>query len=47
MDAVTPIEIEFPTLRVMLESQAIEADWAQARYDQLALMEDRRLNALC
>ena len=47
MDAVKPIEIEFPTLRVLLESHVTEEDWALSRYDQLTLMEDKRLDVLC
>ena len=47
MDAVQPIEIEFPTLRVLLESQVVEEDWCKSRYNQLALMEDKSLDALC
>ncbi|XP_047313953.1 uncharacterized protein LOC124917607 [Impatiens glandulifera] len=47
MEAVQPIELELPTLRVLLESHVIEEDWLKSRYDQLSLMEDRRLDALC
>ena len=47
MDAVEPIEIEFPTLRVLLESHVTEEDWAQSCYDQLTLIEDKQLDALC
>ncbi|MGV7727662.1 hypothetical protein PJN26_29580, partial [Mycobacterium kansasii] len=47
MDAVQPIEIELPTLRVMLETQVTEEDWVQSRYNQLTLIEDKWLDALC
>ncbi|XP_074267061.1 uncharacterized protein LOC141590363 [Silene latifolia] len=46
MEAVQPIELEVPSLRILLESQVPEADWVQARYDSLVLLDERRLNAL-
>ena len=33
MEAMLPIEIEMGSLRVALEQQIPEADWAQARFD--------------
>ncbi|XP_074298045.1 uncharacterized protein LOC141628850 [Silene latifolia] len=46
MEAVQPVELEVPSLRILLESQVPEADWVQARYDSLVLLDERRLNAL-
>ena len=43
MEAVLPIKIEIGSLRVTLEQQILEADWAQARLDQLNLLDERRL----
>ena len=34
-EVVLPIEIEMRSLRVALEHQISEAEWAQSRYDQL------------
>ncbi|MCR2847796.1 reverse transcriptase-like protein [Weizmannia coagulans] len=45
MEAVLPTEIETQTLRVALEGQISEAEWAQSRYDQLTLLDERRLRA--
>ncbi|RVW45429.1 hypothetical protein CK203_079721 [Vitis vinifera] len=39
------VEIEMGSLRVALEQQIPEADWAQARFDQLNLLDERRLRA--
>nr|KYP47346.1 Gypsy retrotransposon integrase-like protein 1 [Cajanus cajan] len=47
MEAVLPIEVEIPSLRVLAETKLEEAEWVQARYDQLNLIEEKRLNALC
>ena len=45
MKAVLPIEIEMVSLRVALEHQISETDWAQSRYNQLSLLDERRLRA--
>ena len=41
MEAVFPIEIEIGSLRVALEQQISEAEWAQSRFDQLILLDER------
>ncbi|RVW70441.1 hypothetical protein CK203_058338 [Vitis vinifera] len=45
MEAMLPVEIEMGSLRVALKQQIPEADWAQARFDQLNLLDERRLRA--
>ncbi|WJZ81616.1 hypothetical protein VitviT2T_001450 [Vitis vinifera] len=45
MEAVLPVEIEMGSLRVALEQQIPETDWAQTRFDQLNLLDERRLRA--
>ncbi|KAK5784106.1 hypothetical protein PVK06_038624 [Gossypium arboreum] len=47
MEAVLPIEVEIPSLRVLMESKLEEAEWVQAQYDQLNLIEEKRLRAIC
>ncbi|KAK8622082.1 hypothetical protein V6N13_097708 [Hibiscus sabdariffa] len=46
-EAVFPIEVEIPSLRVLAEVELDEAEWIQTRYDQLNLIEERRLKAIC
>ncbi|KAL6313578.1 hypothetical protein AAG906_006946 [Vitis piasezkii] len=46
MEVVLPVEIEICSLRVALEQQISKADWAQARLDQLNLLDERRLRAI-
>jgi transposase InsO family protein len=46
-EAVIPIEVEIPSLRVLMETQQDEAEWVKTRYDQLNLIEEKRLAALC
>ena len=45
MEAMVLVEIEIGSLRVALEQQIPEADWAQARFDQLNLLDERKLRA--
>lgn len=35
MEVVLPIEVEIPSLRVIIEAYLDEAEWVQSRYDQL------------
>ncbi|KAG8481686.1 hypothetical protein CXB51_026571 [Gossypium anomalum] len=46
MEAVLPIEVEIPSLRVFSEVKLDEAEWIQSRYDQLNLIEEKRLRAI-
>ncbi|PKI49245.1 hypothetical protein CRG98_030354 [Punica granatum] len=47
MEAVLPIEVEIPSMRVLVESELEEAEWAKQRYEQLNLIDKKRLIALC
>ena len=46
MEAVLPIEVEIQSLRVLMEAKLEEAEWVQAQYKQLNLIEEKRLKAL-
>jgi len=43
---VLPFEVEIPSLRIQAESGLEEAKWAQAHFDQLNLIEGKRLAAM-
>ena len=45
MEVVLPVEIEMGSLRIALEQQISKTEWAQSRYDQLILLDERRLRA--
>ncbi|XP_058758232.1 uncharacterized protein LOC131631452 [Vicia villosa] len=47
MEAVLPVEVEIPSMRVLMETKLSEAEWCQSRYDQLNLIEEKRMTALC
>ena len=46
MEAIIPIEMGVCSLRTVLESIIPEVDWLQSRYDQLCMMDEKRLKAL-
>ena len=43
MEAVLPIEIAMPSLRVIVESQILESESVKARYKELVMVGERRL----
>ena len=47
MEIVLPIEIEIPSLQILMETKLEEAEWVQTWYEQLNLIEEKRLQALC
>ncbi|KAA0032402.1 Pol polyprotein [Cucumis melo var. makuwa] len=48
VEAVLPIDVEVPSLRIVKEVELKKlAEWTQTRYEELYLIEDRRLAALC
>ena len=43
---VLPNEVEIQqSLRVLVETKVLEEDWAKARYEQLALIDEKRARA--
>nr|XP_027067842.1 uncharacterized protein LOC113693513 [Coffea arabica] len=47
MEAVLPAEVEIPSLRILMEAKLEEAEWIQQRHEQLSLIDEKRLNAIC
>ncbi|XP_052312432.1 uncharacterized protein LOC112328962 [Populus trichocarpa] len=47
MEAVMPLEVEIPSLRVLMDSELEEAEWAKVRYEQLNLISEKRIAAIC
>ena len=43
MEVVLPFEVEIPSLRILAELGLEEAEWAQAHFDHLNLIEGKRL----
>ncbi|XP_027348309.1 uncharacterized protein LOC113859829 [Abrus precatorius] len=46
IEAILPIEVEIPSLRVIMGTRLEEAEWVQSCFDQLNFIEEKRLNAL-
>ena len=46
MEAVLPIEMGVHSLMTVLESEIPEANWLQSKYDQLCMLDEKRLKAL-
>ena len=46
MEVVLLIEIEMGSLRVALEHQILKAEWDQSLFDQLSLLDEKRLRAV-
>ncbi|KAH1235946.1 hypothetical protein GmHk_08G021283 [Glycine max] len=47
IEAVLPIEVEIPSLRVLMEAKLEEAKWVQSEFEKLNLIKEERLNAIC
>ncbi|PKI56992.1 hypothetical protein CRG98_022618 [Punica granatum] len=47
MEAILPIEVEIPSMRILAEAELAKAEWAKQRYEQLNLIDKKRLKALC
>jgi len=47
MEAVVPLEVEIPSLKVLMESRLDEAEWAKKQYEQLNMISERRLVIIC
>ncbi|XP_070049407.1 uncharacterized protein [Nicotiana tomentosiformis] len=46
-EAVILVEVEIPSLRIMQEAELSDAEWIRSRYEQLALIDGKRMNAVC
>ena len=47
METVMPLEVEIPSLRVLINSELEEAEWAKIIYEELNLIGEKRLAAIC
>ncbi|XP_004231718.1 uncharacterized protein [Solanum lycopersicum] len=46
-EAMIPVELEIPSLRIIQEAKLTDADWIRGRAENLALIDGRRINAIC
>jgi hypothetical protein len=46
MEVVMPLKVEISSLRVLMESDQEEVDWVRIRYEQLNMINKKRLAAI-
>ncbi|XP_070029558.1 uncharacterized protein [Nicotiana sylvestris] len=46
-EAVNLAEVEIPSLRIIQEAKLNDAEWIRSCYEQLALIDEKRMNAVC
>ncbi|XP_070017737.1 uncharacterized protein [Nicotiana sylvestris] len=46
-EAVIPIEIEISSLRIVTEAEIDDVEWVKTRLEQLSLIYEKRLAAVC
>ncbi|XP_070045143.1 uncharacterized protein [Nicotiana tomentosiformis] len=46
-EAVICAGVEIPSLRIIQEAELSDAKWVQSCYEQLALIDGKRMNAVC
>ncbi|XP_070035658.1 uncharacterized protein [Nicotiana tomentosiformis] len=46
-EAVIPVEVEIPSLRIIQEAELSDAKWIRSLYEQLALIDGKRMNTVC
>ncbi|XP_070022182.1 uncharacterized protein [Nicotiana sylvestris] len=46
-EVVIPAEVEIHSLRIIQEAELDDTEWVKSRYEQLALIDRKRLNEVC
>ena len=47
MEAVLPVEVQIPSLMIMKDIYLGKDEWIQTRLDQISLIDEKRLAAVC
>jgi len=47
MEAVSLLEMEILSLRIMIDFKLEEAEWMKVRYEQLNLVNEKRIAIIC
>ncbi|XP_030467070.1 uncharacterized protein LOC115686025 [Syzygium oleosum] len=47
VEAILPVEVKVPSLRVLSQAKLMEAEWVQQRYNQLNMIDEKWLRAVC
>ncbi|XP_070043008.1 uncharacterized protein [Nicotiana tomentosiformis] len=46
-EAVIPVEVEIPSLRIVAEAEIDDDEWVKTRLEQLSLIDEKRLVVVC
>ncbi|XP_060183076.1 uncharacterized protein LOC132613032 [Lycium barbarum] len=46
-EAVIPAEVEIPSLRIIQDVGLEDAEWVRSRHEQLMLIDEKRMDAVC
>jgi len=46
-EAVIPAEVEIPSLRIIVEAEIEDSEWVKTRLEQLTLIDEKRMAAVC
>ncbi|XP_070024880.1 uncharacterized protein [Nicotiana sylvestris] len=46
-EVVMPADVDIPSLTIIHEAELSDAEWIRSRYEQLALIDRNRMNAVC
>ena len=47
IEAVMPLDVEILSLRVLIDFELEEVEWEKVRYEQLNLINEKRIAAIC
>ncbi|XP_023884262.1 uncharacterized protein LOC111996506 [Quercus suber] len=47
MEAILPVEVVIPSLRILSQTELSEAEWAYSRYEQLDMIDEKCMTAMC
>ncbi|XP_049354730.1 uncharacterized protein LOC125819315 [Solanum verrucosum] len=46
-EAVIPVEVEIPSLRIVVEAEIDDDEWIKTRLEQLSLIDKKRMTSVC
>ncbi|XP_075633355.1 uncharacterized protein LOC142605804 [Castanea sativa] len=47
MEVVLPVEVEIPSIRILLQTKLSEAEWAHSQYEQPNMIDEKHITAVC
>ena len=47
MEGILPVEVEITSLRILCQTKLSEAEWASSQYEQLNMIDEKHMTAMC